>query len=483
MLVLTVLLAPVWALLEVGCLLLAATAARAALGQLQAQRHVPYLSPFRALIVTVAVLASLGIGFWIRDAAGDVSGLAAWLLGPQWLGLFILIGFAVMFGLIARDMLRTRQVVRGQLRRSVFSANTAPADTVQQPWIKPRLAAIARAASGNVSVYSGYEPFTGFGVPVDGWSFALPILPAAEGLSGAGGRREIVPFTTPELVTFVQSRLQALAGAGEDRLDALILEQRVFVNGGALITDAQFAGPDGADGQDGAPRLTPAEIERIALHPRGAGRLYLCAHLPSWGGELMASTFLHMSTAGEVLYLRCDRRVLGPIAAAYHEVDRMTETMTEGQFRRLLAEATAQFPGMVFGAPRRAVHRALLGWRHDRRLIRDAACAAEDMTFDSGARISIRELAVDPRYQNFFQAADVDKHLSIVTRHVLAAILDFLDDHGVDTTEFRDQQMMVLNQGIIQSGGLSVVGAQAVGAGAQAAQGQPAERRSRDGGR
>jgi hypothetical protein len=471
----TLVLAPFWTLIGVGCLLLAAWVARIALAWHPSQRHVPYLSTFGGVVVAAALVVSLALALIIRIAFGSVTGLAAWLLGPTWLGLFILIGLAVMYALIAHDKLLTHRTIGNELRRGVFSPEAAPPVKDVEAWIPPRMAAIDEAAGGNVTVYSGYEPFIGFGGVVAGWSFALPILPASDSKDLSGARREMIPFTTPELIGYVRGRLEAATGQvlgspdapDGDRLDALVLEDRVFVNGSALATEGRLLP---RQGDLPANQLPQEEVDRIALHPRGAVRHCLCAHVPSWGGEIMASTFLHLSTAGDVLYLHCDRRVLGPVYSAYHNVDRMTEEMTAGQRLRLFAEAVAELPGMVAGAHRRSLHRRLLGVRHDRRLLHDVACAEEDLAFDYGARVSVREMAIDPHYQNFFQVVDTAKHFSIVTRLVLAAIRDFLDDHGVDTAEFRAQQMMVLNQGIIQSGGVSVVGSQAVGTGAQAAQ-------------
>ncbi|MBV9452320.1 MAG: hypothetical protein JO345_41180 [Streptosporangiaceae bacterium] len=472
----TLVLAPFWTLIGTLCLMFAAQAARVTLARQPAQRQMRYLSPLRGLVVALALLASVVLAFVIRAAIGSVSGPAAWLLGPIWLGVFILAGLAAMYGLIARDKLLTHHTLVSELRRAVFSPEAAPPAVPGQLWIPPRLTAIEEAVGGNVTVYSGYEPFVGFGSAVDGWTFAVPLLPAADPQGLSAVRRDIVPFTTMELIDRARGRLQSALdlgsgspnGQGTDRLDALILEDRVFVNGSALVTEGLPILPQ--PGRMPGNRLSPEEIERIALHPRGAVRHYLCAHVPSWGGEIMASTFLHVSTAGDVLYLHCDRRVVGPVTTAYHDVDRMTETMTPGQRLRLLAETVAELPGMAFGSYRRVVHRGLLEWRHDRRLLRDIACAEEDLAFDYGARVSVRQLAIDPHYQNYFQVVDASKHFSIVTRHMLAATRDFLDEHGVDTTEFRAQQMTILNQGIIQSGGISMVGSQAVGAGAQATQ-------------
>ncbi|WP_348541545.1 hypothetical protein [Streptomyces sp. SAI-133] len=58
-------------------------------------------------------------------------------------------------------------------------------------------------------------------------------------------------------------------------------------------------------------------------------------------------------------------------------------------------------------------------------------------------------------------------------RHTLAAIREFLDARGYDITDFRAQQQTILNQGLIQQGGTSIIGNQAIGTGATATQNVP----------
>ncbi|MEU6077400.1 hypothetical protein [Micromonospora sp. NPDC047074] len=65
------------------------------------------------------------------------------------------------------------------------------------------------------------------------------------------------------------------------------------------------------------------EVREVAARPQGAARHYLCAMVPSWGGEVVASTFLHFSTDGSLLYLECARTVLEPPRQGYHDVDRL----------------------------------------------------------------------------------------------------------------------------------------------------------------
>lgn len=93
--------------------------------------------------------------------------------------------------------------------------------------------------------------------------------------------------------------------------------------------------------------------------------------------------------------------------------------------------------------------------------------------YDFGARLSVRELAVSPNYQNYFQVVDAARITALVERHTLAAIRTFLDTRGYDIADFRAQQQTILNQGLIQQGGMSIIGNQAIGAGATANQQVP----------
>jgi hypothetical protein len=73
-------------------------------------------------------------------------------------------------------------------------------------------------------------------------------------------------------------------------------------------------------------------------------------------------------------------------------------------------------------------------------------------------------------YRHFFQEMDDEKFVKIIERRTFEVILDFLEEHHVDTTEYRAQQTALLNVGILQTGSGTIVnsGATAVGTQAQA---------------
>ncbi|RJQ77228.1 hypothetical protein D5S17_16100 [Pseudonocardiaceae bacterium YIM PH 21723] len=405
-------------------------------------------------------------------------------LGSSW---FASLAALVLFGLFVRDRLRTRQALVGELRRDRFPTRPLP-NPQTSPALQAKIDEVCAAQYGNVTVYGEFTPFIGNGMRVSDWSFALPTVVSGERPHDAENTVAIDPL---ELIEHVRSRLALLGDpAGRatdgDRLHGLTLDDRVYVTGTDLAQR-----PELLPTRDRPPvhQVSSALVGEIAGAPRGAARHYLCASVPSWGGEVVATTFLHFSTDGRMLYLECACTILVPLARKYHEVDRLTDQVSPEQILWTVARAATGLGTAVFGTPLRLLRGWWRDFRAPTRHLGTLAQAREDLGFNYGAQLSIRELGslegglfsqreqqqhlqnafgISDRhpwlqYQNYFQVMDGRKHLKLVERHVLAAILDFLDDKGVDTTEFRSRQMTILNQGIIQTGGVNVVGNQAVG--------------------
>ncbi|WFE42901.1 hypothetical protein [Verrucosispora sp. WMMD1129] len=460
------LLAPLWTLLAAAVLAVGMSLTRA-------NRNGP-LASAAALVATVVV--SLWLVAQFAGVQTDEDGTLDWMIGLPWLAL---VAGLLAYLILVLHLLGTRQLLVQRLRRGHFQPTSADTGPVPQRHAA-RLAQLDTAQHGNVTIYSGYTPFVGHGAPVAGWSFALPIHRAEQHLPEPATAvtdddpDATVQFAVVDLIDHVRQRLAAIrldpAGDPElnpERLAGLVLEDRVFVHGGLLTDDPQLL-PERS--RMPRQRWSDERLRAVASRPQGAARHFLGALVPSWGGEVVACTFLHFSTDGRVLYLECARTLLEPPRIEYHDVDRLTEWIPVRQFVQLFTAAAEQLVRTAFGAPVRLVRDGVRVVRHQIRQSRSRRMAREDLGYDYGARAGVRELATGTTYHNYFQVLDAAKHLKVVERHVLAAIVDFLEDKGVDTAEFRTRQTMILNQGVIQTGGLSVVGNQAVGAGARAEQ-------------
>ncbi|MGW2334173.1 hypothetical protein ACWCXS_09485 [Streptomyces sp. NPDC001685] len=428
----------------------------------------------------VMVLVAFYVGYGV--SATPVSGLAAWLLGaygggvPAVLASLAAVAFACVT--VVRHDLAVDGLLRTTMTREAFPRQPRPT-VPRHRWIADRLTAIREAQSGNVTVYSGYSPFIGYAGSSSKWSIAVPLLPADD--TGGVKARPAVPepFTATDLVDHVRERLRTVAergtedGAaddGADTLRSLYVEDRVLVSGTAIGDDERFTSGTGL-----APvaRLSPPEVDRIVERPAGAVRHHLAVHVPLWGGDVVPSVFLHFSAAGRTLHLHCDNHVLGPVRADYHVVDRLRGGLSDDARRGLLITALSRTGPAFLAAPFRAVRYARFETRHHRRMMDELKAMEQDPVFDFGARVSVREMALSPDYHNYFQVVDSARIISLVERHTLAALREFLDSRGYDITDFRAQQQTILNQGVIQQGGMSFVGNQAVGSGASATQTVP----------
>ncbi|MGH3799173.1 MAG: hypothetical protein ACRDTD_03395 [Pseudonocardiaceae bacterium] len=407
-----------------------------------------------------------------RDIGLTVTLLLSILLALFSLG-FVVIGLAVAGALVLSDQRWQHRTMSQRLYRANFRRQPNPPEPPES-WVANRLADIAGAQQGNVTVYSGYRPFIGYGGSVSGWSFALPVLPVTE-LDGRRASKDVTPFTAAELTEHVHRALSDVvdkSGAARigERLEGLHLEERVFVDGAGLDVDGPFL----LDREvSPTTSLSTDDLAAIAADPRGVARYYLCAHVPSWGGQIVASTFLRLSTDGHLLYAVCEHTVLAPVDAAYLPNERTTDKTRFRERASAVGRSVRDVVPMLLLSPWRVIRVLDFPDRCARRADRARKQAVEDLDFDYGASFSVRESFTDDEYHNYYQQADAIKHLKIVERHLLEAIAVFLEGHHVDTTELRNRQTAILNEGIIQTGGTSNIGVQAVGRGAAAAQNSP----------
>ncbi|WUO70439.1 hypothetical protein OHT68_10240 [Streptomyces canus] len=432
-----------------------------------------------AVAAGIAVLFAFGLGVAVSSL--PTPAFVSWLLGSYLAGvpaaLVSVTAVALAYVTVVRHDLAVDLLLRTTMTREAFSRQPRPT-VPPRKWMAERLAAIREAQDGNVTVYSGYTPFLGYAPAASQWSLAVPLLPADDRVGAVSRPGGPQPFTVTELVDHVRARLSATAtrgvtdaaADGEAALGSLVVQDRVFASGTAVGDDERFIR---ATTLAPAARLSTDQVERIMERPTGAVRHCLAVHVPLWGGDVMPTVFLHFSTEGRTLHLLCSNHVLGPVRADYHVVDRLRGPLSPAARRGLLLDAVPRTGGAFFAAPFRALRQARFEERHTRRMVDELKALEQDPVYDFGARLSVRELAVSPNYQNYFQVVDAARITSLVERHTLAAIREFLDTRGYDITDFRAQQQTILNQGLIQQGGMSIIGNQAIGKGATATQNVP----------
>jgi hypothetical protein len=374
---------------------------------------------------------------------------------PLWMffGLGLLLGWAA----VAIERFRTSyRVLAPKLRQSVFDAAQAPEPTSER--VRRRIADLAARDRGNVSVYAGFEPFLGFGFQEKEWSFVADIDKAAPG-------ETVRRFSVAEVHDHVAAAVSAL------NLPGVTVDDRLFAAGDDLLNGSMPA--VAADLLPDPLRAPRQQVGRDVIRrqwdaPQDSARPYLALRITGWGGELVMTMFVRfVQYRDEQLYAEAEYRLLPPLRKAYHAVDDLREQPTFRQVSRIVGAALPvaiirqiRSPFVVLGELFGPMH-ARSAYRRDTREI------TEEHTFNYGAPVAPREMAMDTHYHRYFQVTDKGHYLKIVERRVLDSLEQFLADHGIDSSDIRERQNMILNYGLMATGN-SQIKAENIAAGAGA---------------
>ncbi|MBM2620297.1 hypothetical protein JIG36_32765 [Actinoplanes sp. LDG1-06] len=323
-----------------------------------------------------------------------------------------------------------------------------PGSPLRMPHRTERLDEVGRQQRGNTAVYSGYRPYVGSGPVVSTEGIALRLVrpeSPLHGLHAEAGPTELQrefeqpPFQAHEIISYVRDHLTAVLPGhrAEEEIAGLSVEDRICLAG----TEVGELSPDTS------PEVTAAVVQ----HPTTPARHYLTCQVFGWGGQLVTTVYVHIAVQGRSLYLEMTTTALPPCAEQYRVVD-TAEATEPVAWLQALGRSVIETPSIIARAPLtigRAVADLVIGSGQV------AGAATLSRGFDYGARYSVREMGTElvlrnGRYledglRNLTQMQDVDRYRHLIERRVLAAVLDFLEDSGVDTVEYRARAASILN--------------------------------------
>ncbi|HEY2116673.1 MAG TPA: hypothetical protein VGJ51_16375, partial [Candidatus Angelobacter sp.] len=210
-------------------------------------------------------------------------------------------------------------------------------------------------------------------------------------------------------------------------------------------------------------------LQSIIRNPAPHMRHYQHIRVVNWDGELVVSAFLRLSKPGHNLFIEVNYCLVAPLSEAYHAIDSLNPFLNWSEWLNLIllsgitAAIKAIFmPLIVLGHAVSPLHR----W-HERSKAKRAV--RENAAFNYGSLGSLRELASVWVYRRYFQKLDKEMSVKILERQIFDTIVHFLDAKGVDTSDLKERQTTLLNNGLVVSGsGTIQAESLAVGAGSQA---------------
>ncbi|MFE4513276.1 hypothetical protein ACFRMQ_03615 [Kitasatospora sp. NPDC056783] len=338
-------------------------------------------------------------------------------------------------------------VIKPRLSRGVFDPARAPVAT--RPEEEARLRELAGLDhTGNVTVFSGFEPFLGYGRLLNTWNFTIPVDRPGEHYD------RVLPFSIADLTAETARAVESLG------LPEVSVAERIFVSGAdlSLGVDPAVRAVLLPRPTDRPTRELPAHIvDRLREDGTSRARPYLVTTVSGWGSEVVTTSTVRfgLSPAKDLLFVEGASSMLPPVKEAYHLVDHLLDRPTWRQLATLAGTSLKSMPGrLVRGAGFLLAlpFAPVVAWFTKGDQLRQIRFSA----FNYGALSSIRQLAADSKFHRYYQQIDHQMYTKVVERRTLDTLIDFLEDHRVDVSEVRERRNVIYNGGIFTSGNASI---------------------------
>lgn len=308
----------------------------------------------------------------------------------------------------------------------------------------------------NVVCYSGYLPFVGYGIDIGGWSFTIDIDKGKKDITG----KYMVPqsFETRDLYNELGQEISAL------NIPGLSISNKIFVNGRLLRGDQDLL-PDRF--QQPTSSLSDEKINHYIDASETKGRFYKVIQVVEWEGDLVLSILIRFKKTDTSLFVELNQFLLPPIREEYKWLSGEKEWWKFSDYAQMLLSSfiVAPFNGLMSVFRVFTYINELFDFGKEEKAKRKIVENTPD--YDYGATTSFREYLMQGNYTQHFQKLDKEMYAKMIEKRILNAIQDFLDAADINTSEFKEREANILNNGVIVSGGNIQTDNLAVGKNAQ----------------
>ncbi len=399
----------------------------------------------REIMLTIIAAAMMATVFWrVRHFPSmGLDEILNWLADPT-------VSHSILSGLLIAWIVVMFEMWQGRYRVAValFARKAYSPDDIQHKASEKateKLRRIVEEEDRNVLIYNGFSPFVGAGYDIGGWSFALNLKKGTELLGKHDTPDE---FQVGELFSYIEKNVHDM------QMAEVTVTENVFANGMFIRDDIDFL-PDPLARP--SHRLDTNVMEQLKNSPTEGMRYCQCIQVNVAEGEMMFSTFLRFWKVGTNLFTEVNYFVLPPVKKAYRVVDAISPcpTTLETWLRKLgfLSLTLVATPCLILLSPLALLVKALTPLYQWMTRQINSVLIREIPQYNYGAKTSIRQLAASDRYDHYFQKQDVQMYQKLVERQILDSMIEFLDAHHIDTTDMKDREKTILNEGLIMAGG------------------------------
>ena len=305
-------------------------------------------------------------------------------------------------------------------------------------------------SSQNLIVSGGFSPFLGSGKNVSAWSFAIDLT------KSAAKSEETRPVTMPELYTELDASMDNL------EIESLVSADQLFIFG----SDIEAAK---IDRENNSVPKTTVNQDTIDLY-KGTNsplvRHYKVYRVPFSDGELVLSVYMRFAKIGKYLFVESTSFLLPPLYDELKTLQNVRAINTAKQFVVIVATAFLK---------------AIVNWlialfwlaskvgdilKHIQYHV-ETREAKSNPRYNFGWNESLRERWSKAFFDKYFQVLDNDMFLKIMEKRILDSIIDSLSARGISTEVLQERQNLIINEGVMVTGGSLSADSLTVGKGAK----------------
>jgi hypothetical protein len=408
--------------------------------------HEPYRALAPSYGIDVTVVARWAIDSIRRRTNRDVSlattlvagGMIAWLACALtslliWIPLAILLVLIVAFCIVVREYwIRCYRNLAGRMLRDNFDPTRVPQP--QRPRVKQRLQAIADRQNGNVVVFRERAAFVGSGKRLGREQMVLDVSHGKKNSDGAS--EDPSPFTNSELHDSFAAAVKGIS------LKDMRVEERIFVNGKHVRGNPTL---QKSSLEPPYSRVSEKLIRRAAEHPAPDARVYICAEIHGWQGQLMVTMFARAVHIGGWLYIEWSFYVLPPVSKDFMIIDYLYEQSRFTKFCRASAWSLRHMVPALLISPVRVILEVGRNMKWQAHEARQRYYIRRGQAFDYGAVASIREDAAGSDRNHYFLDRDEIMYVLLLQKSLIREIGNFLDKHNIDQGEFNKQAQVIID--------------------------------------
>jgi hypothetical protein len=180
-------------------------------------------------------------------------------------------------------------------------------------------------------------------------------------------------------------------------------------------------------------------------------------------GQLVVGMYVRAWLEQDLLSIERVLYFLPPLRNYYRPTRDLMARGETGATREAVVTSARRVLPVLLGKPVSGKRRSDFGARRREAEAKGRREIKKGYVYDYGARTSLREAVAAYDATEHFDEADVLDGVKRLSRRLLDCIQEFLDDHGIDTSDFK-QQMQLINNSVSNIGsiqaGTAVVGGQ-----------------------